>query len=123
MGNLGAYQWITTTSKKVRGPINLLLLAGAIGAALYKGGEAVVRKCINTIKANTTTKTSIEAKRKLYKITSAGRSNEDLGFVIGDRFRVLESDGDSVLIEKIGDENNPYFVSAELLRVISDYKE
>ena len=43
MSNLGAYQWITTVSKKVGGPINLLLLTGAAGAAagitVYKCGE------------------------------------------------------------------------------------
>ena len=41
---------------------------------------------------------------------------------MGDKFKVLESDGDAVLIEKIGDLTNPYFVSAELLKDISDYK-
>ncbi len=37
-------------------------------------------------------------------------------------FKVLERDGNAVLIEKLGDDNNPYFVAAELLNEISDYK-
>lgn len=123
MSNLGAYQWMTTTAKKVGGPVNLLLLAGTAGAVLYKGGEIVVRQCVKTIKANKTTKPAIAAEEKLHNVTSVGRSNEGLGFVVGDQFRVLESDGDSVLIEKIGDTNNPYFVSADVLRNISDYNE
>ena len=49
-------------------------------------------------------------------------SNEGLEFKIGDQFRVLESDKDAILIEKIGDNNNPYFVSAELLKNISDFE-
>ena len=33
-----------------------------------------------------------------------------------------KSDKDAILIEKIGDNNNPYFVSAELLKNISDFE-
>ena len=40
---------------------------------------------------------------------------------VDDTFKVLEIDGDAALIEKIGDENNPYYVSARFLRGISDY--
>lgn len=40
---------------------------------------------------------------------------------VDDTFKVLEIDGDAALIEKISDENNPYYVSARFLRRISDY--
>ena len=43
-------------------------------------------------------------------------------FSVDDTFKVLEIDGDAALIEKIGDENNPYFVSGCFLESISDYK-
>ena len=122
MSNLGAYQWMTTAAKRVGGPVNLLILAGTTGAAIYKGSEIVVKQCLKTIKTRKTTKLA-EAKKVLYEVTLDSRSNEGLEFVVGDKFRVLEADGDSVLIEKIGDTNNPYFVSAEILRRISDYKE
>ena len=52
---------------------------------------------------------------------SAGKSNEGLQFAVGDTFRVLEIAADAVLIEKIGDPNNPYFVSSDLLHSISDF--
>ncbi len=120
MSNLGAYQWMTTAAKKVGGPVNLILLTGAAGAAFYKGGEVIVKKCVKTYKA---TKLAIEEGKNLYEVTSDGRSNEGLEFIAGDKFRVLEADGNSVLIEKVGDTNNPYFVSADILRSISDYKE
>ena len=123
MSNLGAYQWMTTAAKKVGGPVNLLLLAGTAGAAIYKGGETVVKQCAKAIRAHKSDKPVVEAKSRLYKVTATGKSNEGLAFAIGDQFRVLETDGDAVLIEKIGDKNNPYFVSAELLHRISDYKE
>lgn len=52
-----------------------------------------------------------------------GVSNEGVILESGDSFNVLESDGEAVLIEKIGDSNNPYLVSSELLEEISDYKK
>lgn len=40
----------------------------------------------------------------------------------GDRIRVLATDEDSILIEKIGDKNNPYFVSFDFLKDYFNYK-
>lgn len=122
MSNLGAYQWITSTSKKVGGPINLLLLTGAIGAAVYKVSEIGVKKGIKAFKVHQATKTKrLEANKNIYSVTSPGTSNEGIEFPIGTKFRVLEKDGNSVLIEKIGDKNNPYFVSAEFLCNVSNF--
>lgn len=121
MSNLGAYQWITTTSKKVGGPVNLLLLTGMAGAAVYKFGEIAVVKCVRAVKKHKAQKTTSGEERTLLHIIKPGISNEGLAFETGDQFQILETDGDAVLIEKIGDENNPYFVSAEFLRNISDY--
>lgn len=122
MSNLGSYLWITKAAKKVGGPINLVLLIGASGAALYKGSELIVKKCIKTVQKNKKQKPSTTRSEILYKVILARKSNEGLDFAVGDQFRVLESDGDAVLIEKIGDTNNPYFVSAKLLHKISNYK-
>ena len=123
MSNLGAYQWITSTSKKVGGPVNLLLLTGAAGATLYKLGEIGVKKGIKAFKAYQATKTKcLETNENIYSVTSHGTSNEGVEFPIGTKFEVLKTDGDSVLIKKIGDKNNPYFVSSEFLRTISNYE-
>ena len=56
------------------------------------------------------------------RVHTEGKSNEGLLFSVDDTFKVLEIDGDAALIEKIGDENNPYFVSGCFLESISDYK-
>ena len=129
MSNLGAYQWITSTSKKVGGPINLLLLTGAAGGvagstagiAIYKACEFGVKKCVKAIKSHQVSKRKcLEVNNKIYSVTSPGTSNEGVEFPIGTKFKVLEIDGDSVLIEKLGDKNNPYFVSVEFLRTISE---
>ena len=44
-------------------------------------------------------------------------------FRVGDEYRVLECDEDAILIEVLGDPNNPYFVSGALLATISDFPE
>ncbi|MBO5476425.1 MAG: hypothetical protein J6A15_01560 [Clostridia bacterium] len=114
MSNLGLYQKITTWAKKVGGPAYLILIIAFIGYIIGKGIEfliKIIRKC--------STKNIIYS--KIYVVHSYGKSNEELDFNIGDKYRVLERDKDSVLIEKIGNTNNPYFVSAELLRSISDF--
>jgi hypothetical protein len=47
--------------------------------------------------------------------------SDGLVFKVGDKYRILDRDGDSILIEKFGDDNNPYFVSAEFLKKISEF--
>lgn len=123
MSNLGAYQWLTSAAKKVGGPKNLVgIIAGTgavAGVAVYKGGEIVVKKIKKKMNKEELQETSDTI---IYSVTAEGVSNEGLEFKIGDQFRVLETDKDAVLIEKIGDDNNPYFVSEELLKNISNYK-
>ena len=40
----------------------------------------------------------------------------------GDQIAILAADDDSILIVKNGDEDNPYFVSADFLMGCSDYR-
>ena len=121
--NLGAYQWLTTAAKKVGGPKNLILIIAGIGAVVYKGSEIALKKTVKEIKKQTCKHQLPEiADTKIYIVTADGTSNEGLEFKIGDQYKVLETDTDAVLIEKIGADNNPYFVSAELLRNISDFE-
>lgn len=116
MSNLGTYQWLTTAAKKVGGPKNLVLIIAGTGAAVYKGSEIVVKKTVKKIKKKIRIHQLTEmADTKVYSVTAEGISNEGLAFKIGDQFRVLETNKDAVLMEKIGDDNNPYFVSEELL--------
>lgn len=126
MSNLGAYQWLTTTAKKVGGPKNLFMIiagSGAIaGVGVYKCGEFLIKKAVKEMKKIAgKEKLSEIADTKLYTVTVEDTSNDGVVFKTGDKFRILETDKDAVLIEKVGDSNNPYFVSAELLRNISNY--
>ena len=93
MSNLGLYQWITSTAKKVGGPKNFLFLVGSVGAAAYKGIEIGVKKGIKVIKKHHPQKPSLITKRPHFSVTTPGKSNEGLEFAIGDTFCVLEADG------------------------------
>jgi len=122
MSNLGGYQRLTTIAKKVGGPTNLVLLIAGSGAVVYKGGEILVRKAIKNVN-KLYAENSSEISSQIYIVNKQGVSNENLVFELGDRFKVLEFDGDAILIEKIGDSNNPYVVSSEFLEKISNYKK
>lgn len=115
MSNLGAYQTMTTLSKKVGGPFNLAAIIAIGGYGLGKLSEIGIKKIKNF-------KNKKDKSLEVYSILSQGVSNEGLVFNKGDQIRILESDKDVILIEKVGDPNNPYYVSADLLRSISNYK-
>jgi len=121
MGNLGWYQVMTTMAKKVGGPKNLLGITIGVGTALgigvTKGTQAIMKR----INSNLDEKKKAAESAVTHTVYKEGSSNEGLNFKAGDEFKVLERDGDAALIEKIGDENNPYFVSAKFLSSISDY--
>lgn len=109
-------------SKKVGGPKNLVLIIAGAGAVIYKSGEIAVKRTVKVIKKKRSKDKIPEiVDTKTYIVTADGISNEGLAFKIGDQFKVLETDKDAVLIEKIGDSDNPYFISAELLKNISNY--
>ncbi len=121
MSNLGAYQWLTTASKKVGGPVKLMLLTAcggcAIGLAIEHGGKKIY-KIIKDHKGKKVSKITSNALE--YTVTKEGISNENIKFSGGEKFYVLEADGDAVLVDKKGDPNSPYFISKELLMEISE---
>lgn len=118
MSNLGWYQWITTASKKVGGPLNLLAIFG--GSCLAVGGTvgSVITNKYRDIKDKKELKTlgtySVKKDAEIKKIK--------LVLKTGDQIAILAADDDSILIIKNGDKDNPYFVSADFLKGCSDYK-
>lgn len=115
MSNLGGYQTLTTLAKKVGGPRNLAIIAIVGGYVIIRTTEGVVKKIISKAK------TDNKSQERILVVTADGTDEQGLNFCIGDKYKVLASDGDAVLIEKMKDSNNPYFVSAVFLRSISNY--
>lgn len=128
MSNLGGYQILTAFAKKVGGPGKLVALiagSGAVaGAISVIAGEFVVKKGKQAITKCKEKKNDLPIKSDtIYTVKREAKSNEGLQFKVGDSFRVLECDGDALLIELMENANNPYFVSEKLLKEISNYPD
>ncbi|MCI8957158.1 MAG: hypothetical protein HFG29_09275 [Eubacterium sp.] len=122
MSNLGDYQKITTVSKAVGGSKNLvmlLLLAGVTGGKLVDIGIKEGKKFI--LSKHEEKRKQKEASEILYTAKKDAEDEQGLRFSKGDKIRVLENDADSILIEKIGDRSNPYYVSRDFLKCMSDF--
>lgn len=128
MSNLGGYQILTSFAKKVGGPGKLVaLIAGSgavVGGIAVKGVEFAIKKSKKAISdrriENNKTCKNVQVE---YFFNKDGESNERLKLKKGKSFRVLDTDGEAVLIELVGNKENPYFVSKDLLEQISNYKE
>lgn len=124
MSNLGLYQLIPTIAKKVGGPKNLILLTMGVGYLTFRTGEAVAKKSFKKAKS------IIYEKRKLcgyeeliFEVTSDCKDSSGLELKTGDKYKILNRDKDAILIEILGNENNPYFVSGDFLRTISNFTD
>ena len=118
MSNLGAYQTATTWAKKVGGMENLALILLGAGYVIGKIIEIPARAIAKRIRAKKETNQQVE----LIEVTSSGTDSSGLLLNEGDTYRVLYSDEDMVLVEKTGAEDNPYMVSPDFLRSVSNYR-
>ncbi len=117
IGNLGGYQRIVILAKKVGGPNRLLALVGVIGGVAWRLGEAGFKYLK---RKRSRDPISNETKGAVFVVTSPG-SSAGLSLNHGDQFRVLESHNDAILIERLGDDRNPYMVSSSFLRSVSNF--
>lgn len=120
MSNLGWYQAMTTWAKKMGGPLKLLGIVAVGGYVVIRSVEAGGKTIFKIVKKNLNSKG--KTINDTYLVNKTCKSDEGVLFEVGDQFQVLEIADDAVLIEKIGDVNNPYFVSADFLQSISDFK-
>lgn len=125
MSNLGGYQLITTAIKSVGGPKNAKRLAIAAGSGLFLAGGAVFaggQKLykVAVAKLDSRLGTSPVA-GKIFTVTADGEDSNGLKVSVDDVIRVLELDGDAVLVELIGRDNNPYVISLNFLKSVSEF--
>jgi len=133
MSNLGGYQVITTLIKRVGGPENAMKLAAAAGglllvaggaahAGMQKATPALKKKAEQLFEKWRSRAGSVDRLAgSVYTVTATAESDQGVSFAIGDTFRVLERDADAVLIELIGNDENPWVIFADLLAEISDF--
>ena len=122
MSNLGTYQLMTTLAKKVGGPKKFLLIVAATGWIVLRSGEASAKAIVNKFRNAPHTSSDYQHHGETFTVKATTELVEGLNLNEGSTFHVLEQDQDSVLITVPGDKNNPYFVSAELLKNLSDFE-
>lgn len=123
MGNLGDYQRITSFAKKVGGPKAMMVIVAAGGYALMRTAEAGVKVAAKVTKAAIKKKSvPCRATGRLFTVVTDGEDSGELKLRVGDEYRVLSCDGDSILIEVLKDANNPYFASRTFLESVSDFE-
>lgn len=120
MSNLGTYQLLTVAAKKVHGPGKLVAGIFTGGALLGWGLHSMYKKTKERIKEKYK-EVNRSSSEETYTILVDGESSDGLHLKKGDTFKVLENDGDSILIEVLGDQNNPHFISRDLLEAVSNY--
>lgn len=120
MSNLGWYQWFTTSAKRVGGPLKLMGLIAVGGYAAIRTIEAGSKKAVKIVKAHH--QCAQDAVLTICNVTTDGSIERDVTVKIGDQIRVCAVDGDAVMIEVLGNENNPYFVDMKQLKSLTDYK-
>lgn len=125
MSNLGDYQRITTLIKQLGGPkaAKAIVAAGAVllvtaGGAAHAGYQKAAPKVKDWI-SKLGQPDALAG--HVYAIHIDAEDDQGLAFKAGDTFRVLERDGDAVLIELIGNDDNPWAVSAKFLAQVSDF--
>jgi len=129
-GNLGAYQIMTTLAKRVGGPINLggiiALIGGAGGGILAYGCRGKIERIGHSIKSKfgiSNDPKELQKETRTYRFHSDCKIGNELTHKQDDRFSVLYADDEMILINIVGDDNNPYMVDRKELEKTSDYKE
>ena len=122
MGNLGRYQTMTTWAKKVHGPLTLGALIAFGGYLLFRGCEAIITVTIRAIKKWKNKQGRDDLLYDEYEVSASYIDNHGLALNPGDRVRVLEKlEAGVILVEKMGDDDNPYCMAPESLADISNY--
>lgn len=127
MSNLGGYQTMTTVVKALGGPTKAFVTAAAVlgvaGYGVIRAGEAGGKKIVAVSKeAIAKRRTSSKAAGQIFRIHTSGVDEKGVEFELGAEYRVLERDGDAILIDLMGDNNSPYFVSGVFLATISSFQ-
>lgn len=117
MSNLGYYQKMTELAKKAGGPINLLFITLGGGYFMGKCIEKAIKKGNKIIKTKKLNK--FVENDAFYEVLSSRTDEKGFQLNKGDTYKIVSRIDDVIIIEKIGDKNNPYCVSLDFLRSVS----
>ncbi|MEI7031672.1 hypothetical protein [Streptomyces pratensis] len=120
MGNLGGYQWMTTTAKQVGGPGVLFAGVAVLGYLSFRGAEAGVAATHKKLR-RMQKKRAGATPDEVFTVTADGDDGNGLTVWTGNEIRVLEDVGEAVLVEVIGGQDNPYMVAPAFLASVCDF--
>jgi hypothetical protein len=105
---------------KVGGVLRGIAIGGAAATGIVKGVDFALKKS-KARKAAASAVASAET-RKIYTVGKPCEAPGGLKLRRGDQYQAHTRDGDVIMIEIHGNDDNPYFVSGALLEQISDFK-
>jgi hypothetical protein len=109
---------MTMLAKKVGGPAALAVVTAVSGWAIGRGAEAGAKAAKAAAKKRNA---PCSTKGQVFAVVTDGEDGKGLALRAGDQYRVMECDGEAILIEVLGGTNNPYFTSAQFLALVSDF--
>lgn len=122
VGNLGNYQLMTALAKKFGGPVTLLVTTLGAGYVIGRTTEASAKRGVGALKNAVKQRNApCELKDTVFTVRSDGTDGQGLEFKAGAEYRVLECKDNAILIELIGDDDNPHVVFDAFLATISDF--
>lgn len=126
MGNLGGYQTMTTLVKALGGPAKAVIkgavVVGVAGYGVIRLAEVGGKKLVNGAKKSFANRRAGSwLIGQSFTVHTEGTSEGGLNFKVGAKYIVLEHDDAAVLIELIGDRDNPHVVSGWFLSSISEF--
>lgn len=122
MSNLGGYKTATTVMKALGGPKAAAAIIGSslllLGGGLYAGVEKLVKTVGPKIKKRAA---PCPARDQVFTVTADGDASGGLSLRASEDYRVIECDGDAVIVEVLGRDDNPHAVSGAFLSTVSGY--
>lgn len=125
MSNLGGYQAAVQLIKALGGPKRAtvfgLAVVGTTGYGVLRMAEAGGKRGIGALKSAIKKRNApCELEDRVFTVRTDGTDDQGLEFKLGAEYKVLECIDDAVLIELVGDDDNPHVVSTAFLATISD---
>ncbi|WP_140398387.1 hypothetical protein [Brachybacterium massiliense] len=126
MSNLGGYQDAVRLIKALGGPKRAavvgLAVVGTTGYGVLRMAEAGGKRGIGALKSAIKKRNApCELEDRVFTVRTDGTDDQGLEFKLGAEYKVLECIDDAVLIELVGDDDNPHIVSVAFLTTISDF--
>lgn len=126
VSNLGGYKTAVQLIKVLGGPKRAAVVGvavvGTTGYGVLRMVEAGGKRGIGALKSAVKKRNApCELEDRVFTVRTDGTDDQGLVFKLGAEYKVLECIDDAVLIELVGDDNNPHIVSDAFLATISDF--